>query len=338
MYCRNCGGLLGEGQAFCPNCGTKRIDETNNNATQPVNTAPVVNDLTPAVNDMVPNNNQMNNMNSTEPKKKTNPIIIVGIVIAVIFGGLVLFTCSIFLVVSDASNKLECKSEEGNITIMYNEEDILGYTASKMSYDLEQQKDYAKQVGIEAYLDEFNTWFEKNTSGTCTRKGVQGSVNTHDNEKYNTDTTTTTEDGKIIGDKKYGYITVPNNWVEFKDVSGTTSLQYSYAGVYIVSMDYIRESTTYTAKEYAQSYMYQKKNDPTVSGVTGSTVRIGKNKEYSSYQIYMYYPNDGTYLVTYWFQSEDGVIRYLTLEGPTELSGTKITEYLHIPESFTLNK
>ena len=52
----------------------------------------------------------------------------------------------------------------------------------------------------------------------------------------------------------------------------------------------------------------------------------------------MYYPQDGTYLVTYWFETEDGVIRYLSLEGPMEVSGTKITDYLHIPESFTLNK
>ena len=103
-------------------------------------------------------------------------------------------------------------------------------------------------------------------------------------------------------------------------------------------MDYIREDTTHTVKEYAQSYMYQKKNDPTVSGVTGSTVKIGKNKEYTAYQVYMYYPSDGTYLVTYWFKTEDEVIRYLALEGPAELSGTKITDYTYIPESFSLNK
>ena len=52
----------------------------------------------------------------------------------------------------------------------------------------------------------------------------------------------------------------------------------------------------------------------------------------------MYYPSDGTYLVTYWFKTEDEVIRYLALEGPAELSGTKITDYTYIPESFSLNK
>ena len=376
MYCRNCGNALGEGQSFCPACGTKRIEENNtqvvnnapvvnnqepvvtntaqvmNNNTQVVNnTTPVVNNVAPAVNNVtpvinntapvvnnaVPNYNQINNTKPTQEKKKVNPIIIIVIVIGVFIALAAFFVGSIFLVISDSSNKLECTSPEGNITIMYNEEEILGYTATKMTYDLDQQKEYAKQVGVEAYLEEFNDWFEKNTTGTCTRNGAQGSQNTHDNEKT-TETGTKTEEGTVIGDKKYGYITVPNNWVKFHDVDGTTSLQYSYAGVYIVSMDYIREDTTHTVKEYAQSYMYQKKNDPTVSGVTGSTVKIGKNKEYTAYQVYMYYPSDGTYLVTYWFKTEDEVVRYLALEGPAELSGTKITDYTYIPESFSLNK
>lgn len=357
MYCRNCGSQLEENQKFCKNCGTQRLEntpavETNQNNEAPVldtNPTPQVNtnvneiNNTQPVNNEVPNtsNTQINNQNQPK-KKKFNPLIIVFIVIGVIVVLILLvvfFFSFIFGIISDSSNKLECKSNEGNITIMYNEEQILGYVSSDMTYDLDQQKEYAKQVGVDAYLEEFTDWFEKNTTGTCTKVGTQGSSTTHDNEKTETsNTTTSTEDGKVIGDKKYGYITVPNNWVEFKDVDGNTALQYSYAGVYIVTMDYIREDTTHTAKEYAQSFLYQKKNDSNVSGATGATVKIGKNKEYTAYQVYMYYPSDGTYLVTYWFESEDGVIRYLALEGPTELSGTKITDYLHIPESFSLNK
>ena len=352
MYCRNCGNLLGEGQTFCAACGTQKIDETNvnNNVQQPVqqpvvnnptpvvnNPTPVVNNPTPVVNNPVPNNN----MNNVQPpkKKKSGVPVVVFVILGIFIGLIVLVVIGVFGImgiISDSSNKLECTSPDGSITLMYNDEQLLGYTTSGMSYDLDQQKEYAEKVGIEAYLDEFNDWFEKNTSGTCTRKGVQGAEQTHDNEK--TTTPNVTEDGKVIGDKKYGYLTVPNNWVQFYDVDGTTALQYSYAGVYIVTMDYIREDSNHTAKEYAQSYLAQKKKDTSVSGVQGATVKIGKNKEYTAYQVYMYFPSDGTYLVTYWFESEDGVIRYLALEGPTELSGTKITDYLYIPESFSLNK
>lgn len=359
MYCRNCGNLLGEGQKFCPACGTQQIEETNTNnvaqqtqsvqqeqpAPQPVQqpqltqpSQPVVNNTTPVVNNPIPNN--MNNT-TTPNKKKSNPTVIIFIILGVFVGLIVLLLIGIFGIIgiiSDSSNKFVCTSKKGNITLMYNDEEILGYTASGITYDLDQQKEYSKQVGVEAYLEEFNDWFEKNTSGTCVKEGAQDVTSTHDNEKENKENVKTTEDGMVIGDKKYGYITVPKNWVKFYDVDGTTALQYSYAGVYIVSMDYIREDTTHTAKEYAQSYLAQKKKDPSVSGVKGSTVKIGRNKEYTAYQVYMYFQSDGTYLVTYWFESEDGIIRYLALEGPTELSGTKITDYLHIPESFSLNK
>ena len=51
----------------------------------------------------------------------------------------------------------------------------------------------------------------------------------HHFQWYKTDVNSN-ENGKLIGDKKYGYLTVPNSWVEFHDVDGNTSLQYSYAG------------------------------------------------------------------------------------------------------------
>ncbi len=90
--------------------------------------------------------------------------IIGGIVVALILLGVI-----IFAVVSMTSKKMTCKSSKGNITIMYNDEKITGYTASGMTYDLDQQQAVAELVGIEAYLDEFEDWFADNTDGTCER-------------------------------------------------------------------------------------------------------------------------------------------------------------------------
>lgn len=95
---------------------------------------------------------------------KKTLMIIGGVVV-----GLVLIGVIATVVVSSTSKKLVCKSDEGNIKIMYNDKTITGYTASGVSYDLDGQKKYAEQIGIEAYLDEFSTWFSTNTSGTCTR-------------------------------------------------------------------------------------------------------------------------------------------------------------------------
>ena len=95
---------------------------------------------------------------------KKTLMIIGGVVV-----GLVLIGVIATVVVSTTSKKLVCKSDEGNIKIMYNDKTITGYTASGVSYDLDGQKKYAEQIGIEAYLDEFSTWFSTNTTGTCTR-------------------------------------------------------------------------------------------------------------------------------------------------------------------------
>ena len=75
----------------------------------------------------------------------------------------------IFSVISSTSSKLTCKSNEGNITIMYNDKTLTGYTANGISYDLDEQKKLAEQIGVDSYLEEFSTWFQNNTTGSCSK-------------------------------------------------------------------------------------------------------------------------------------------------------------------------
>ena len=307
-----------------------------NNQNQQVFNQPFVDNQTQMNNVYQQPINQMNMQQPTQPvKPKKNKGIKILAIIGGFIGGIILLAIIIISIVSANSDKLVCKSNEGNITIMYNENGITGYTANGMSYDLEQQKDYAKKIGIEAYLKEFNSWFTSNTTGTCS---IEGKELEKENEKTNTNSNTTNSDTTVVGDDTYGYITIPKNWGKFYDVDGNSSLQYSYANVYIVSLNLLDSDLVSSAKEAASNYMYNMQNNSDVTGVTGATVSIGKNKEYTAYQVYMYYPSDSTYLITYWFESEDGNIRYIALEGPEELSGVKITDYLYIPESFSLNK
>lgn len=89
---------------------------------------------------------------------------IIGVVI-----GIFAIAIIVIAVVSVTSKKLVCESEEGNITIMYNSKTIKGYRATNMRYDLEGQREYAEEIGIEVYLDEFDEWFRNNTTGKCTK-------------------------------------------------------------------------------------------------------------------------------------------------------------------------
>ena len=90
-------------------------------------------------------------------------------VIGWIVVGIVVLIGVAFLYVSLTSEKLVCESDQGKITIMYNDKTIKGYTASGYSYDLDGQREYAEQIGIDAYIEEFSDWFSNNTNGTCSK-------------------------------------------------------------------------------------------------------------------------------------------------------------------------
>lgn len=352
MFCKQCGNKFQPEQKFCTNCGAKKEVNANQELTNQQPQKVNQNHIHTNNNQNINNNVHQQKTNKSEdslhvneqilkelePRKKNNIIILVVVVVIIFIVAIISLVGVLFINVSNSSNKLICQSKEGNITLMYNSQELIGYTTSGMKYDLDEQKEYASEIGINAYIEEFKNWFENHTTGTCKKQEIGTTENKHEqqNNDSSNENKNNIEEQKTIGDKTFGFITVPDNWVKFYDVNGSTSLQYSRAGVYIVTLDYIKEKE-YTAKEYASTYMYNMQQSQEVTGVTGATIKIGKNKEYTAYQVYMLYQKEGTYLVTYWFETEDGVIRYIGLEGPAELNGIKITDYLYIPESFSLN-
>jgi hypothetical protein len=364
MQCKKCGNTLFDTDKFCKNCG-EPVSEMNlqnfNTNNQQSNTQNIENISigdnkgNSDINNQLFQNNSINNqpyqtnendilsiqndyqqvtqtsLNQEDNKNGKRRIIPKSLtIIGGIAVGIIVLFIVIFLTFSAISNKMICTSNEGNIKIMYNKNGLTGYKASGMTYQFDEQKEYAKQIGIDEYLKEFNTWFTTNTSGSCTINGKKVEQNSEpDDRNINNDT-------KVVGDEKYGYITIPSNWTKFYDTDGDDSLQYSYANAYIVTLDILDGQNS--AKTYASNYMYNKQNSSEVTGVSGATITIGKNKEYTAYQVYMYYPSDSTYLVTYWFEAEDGKVHYIALEGPQELNGVKMTDYLYIAESFSLKK
>ena len=131
MFCSNCGKENEKEVRFCGSCGT---DFANPNA-KPKNSA----------------------------FKKI--LMIIG---GIVLGFIILFT-AIFMIVSFTSESMVCRSPEGNITIMYNDNRITGYRARNMTFNMSEQQALAQQIGIEQYLDEFANWFSENTSGACER-------------------------------------------------------------------------------------------------------------------------------------------------------------------------
>ena len=99
------------------------------------------------------------------PKQRGNIIAIVILsVIILLAAGYIIFT-----ILSTATKEMVCESSTGNITIKYNKDTVVGYNSNTITYNIYEQREYADQIGIDLYLDEFEKWFKENTQGTCKR-------------------------------------------------------------------------------------------------------------------------------------------------------------------------
>ena len=145
-----------------------------------------------------------------------------------------------------------------------------------------------------------------------------------------TGTTQGKDKTKKVGNAEVGYVYVPQEWAKFRDVDNPDAFQYSKGDGTIVTLRVYKD---HTAKEWAQSYMYQQSQNSNITGLDGGTVTVGSSKTYTAYQVYMTFPSLNAMLITYWFDLGDGTVQYISIEGPT----STIDQYLYIPESYTRN-
>lgn len=90
------------------------------------------------------------------------------VILVIVTIGLVLVNVP-FMMTLFASNKLKCKSNEGNITLMYNDNTVTYFLTNDIYYDLDSQKAMIEKIGINDYIDNFSNWFSGNTSGKCVK-------------------------------------------------------------------------------------------------------------------------------------------------------------------------
>ena len=73
-----------------------------------------------------------------------------------------------YIMTAITSDKLTCKSKEGNITLIYNDT-VEYFFTDNIYYNLDNQKAMIEKVGINNYIDYFSNWFNSNTSGKCVK-------------------------------------------------------------------------------------------------------------------------------------------------------------------------
>ena len=147
------------------------------------------------------------------------------------------------------------------------------------------------------------------------------------NNSTNNDVVEKEDDTKYVGDSTFGYVKVPKSWIKFVDVETTKAIQYTDVGDkgYIVTLNTIEQDVT---AEYATKAITEG-----IKG-EGATAYYYKKSigDYDGYVIKGSY-TDGTYIDSYIFQTEDGVLRFVSIEGPDRYS-----ENFDIPQTFTLTK
>ena len=151
--------------------------------------------------------------------------------------------------------------------------------------------------------------------------------NNRDNWENIIEDKTEEDDTKYVGNSTYGYVKVPKKWVDFKDVDGTKALQYTDIGDkgYIVTLNTIDQDVT--AETAAKAITEGIKGE----GATAYSYKKSVGK-YDGYVVRGSY-TDGTYIDSYIFLTEDGVLRFVSIEGPD-----RFNDNFEIPQTFTLKK
>ena len=211
MFCAKCGNQLAPEDQFCKSCGTaiqaanpmpsQGMAQANDSVVSP----PIASAPSPAAAQQY-YGPPIQSEGSQKSSKK--PWIIIGVVL----GGLILLIILLVTIFSSTSEKLVCTSPEGNITIMYNDRTLIGYTTRGIEFDLDEQQGVAARIGISQYLSDFSAWFRDNTSGSCQGDNSSGTTQ-NDNgggsssDDYNTDDTgssnTNTGAGQTLQDNEY---------------------------------------------------------------------------------------------------------------------------------------
>ena len=158
-------------------------------------------------------------------------------------------------------------------------------------------------------------------------------ANKKDSDSSNKSSSSTgikTEDTQVIGSDEYGYVKVPKDWVNFKDINGGNDIQSSDTSAYnVVTLNIFRPSqlgiseaeyASIDPKQVANSVYTKHKNSQLFEKMSGTKSKIGG---YDAYVINTL-TKTGKYFVTYIFKADDGKIHYTSIEGDKDTVDTMI--------------
>ncbi len=88
-------------------------------------------------------------------------------IIGGIFVVIVIMVIVALSIIKVSSNKILCKSDGKSLTVYYNNETIVGYSAKNINFNTNIAKNAINAVGIDNYISSLETWYELSASGKC---------------------------------------------------------------------------------------------------------------------------------------------------------------------------
>ena len=188
---------------------------------------------------------------------------------------------------------------------------------------------------------EQTTQNESNKQEDSKKKEEANKKDSDSSNKSSSSTGIKAEDTKVIGSDEYGYVKVPKDWVNFKDINGGNDIQSSDTSAYnVVTLNIFRPSqlgiseaeyASIDPKQVANSVYSRQQSSQMFEKISGTKSKIGG---YDAYVINTL-TNTGKYFVTYIFKADDGKIHYTSIEGDKDTL-TKMIPL--IEESWSLKK
>ena len=162
------------------------------------------------------------------------------------------------------------------------------------------------------------------------KKEESNNQNSDSSNKNSSSADNKTTDTKVIGSDEYGYVKVPKDWIDFKDINGGNDIQSSDTSSYnVVTLNIFRPSqlgiseaeyASIDPKLVANSVYTKHKNSQLFEKMSGTKSKIGG---YDAYVINTL-TKTGKYFVTYIFKADDGKIHYTSIEGDKDTVDTMI--------------
>lgn len=122
-----------------------------------------------------------------------------------------------------------------------------------------------------------------------------------------------TSNYQVVGNNKFGYLTISKDWSIYSYSNGDTSLQYSYKDSSSILTIFAIQNPDYSLQDYVTS-IKERLQGYGATDISNEIVTVGK---YTAIKQQTYLSSLSSYMTTWCFQDENGALHYISVNAPS---------------------